>query len=326
MRLATFNLESLDMDSSGSATPAERFSILRPQLNRLEADVLCLQEVNGQKTPGKHERSLAVLDALLDGTPYEQYHRFSTTGPKGVGVGDVHNLVVLSPYAIIDAKEIRHTLVDPPAYRQATARPPQGSAQDVTWDRPFLAVTLELSDARHLHVVNTHLRAPLAAPIAGQKISPFVWRTVSGWAEGYFISGMKRLGQALEIRMHADRILNKESDSLIAICGDFNAEDHNAAINIIAGAEEDTGNGQLAGYSLAQVDRSLSEDRRFSVLHHGRPQMLDHIFASRALFGWFRHAEIHNEMLEDEAVGFAKVDRSPDSYHAPLVAEFSLDD
>jgi hypothetical protein len=34
--------------------------------------------------------------------------------------------------------------------------------------------------------------------------------------------------------------------------------------------------------------------------------------------------DIHNEALTDELVGYAGVRHSPESYHAPLIAEFDL--
>ncbi|HRC87690.1 MAG TPA: endonuclease, partial [Thermoanaerobaculia bacterium] len=56
MRIATFNLENLDLPPK-SALPLEvRAEVLRPALERLEADVLCLQEVNGQHVAGQAER------------------------------------------------------------------------------------------------------------------------------------------------------------------------------------------------------------------------------------------------------------------------------
>jgi endonuclease/exonuclease/phosphatase family metal-dependent hydrolase len=324
MRIATFNLESFDAGKPGRLEGEERIAILRPSLNRLDADVLCLQEVNGQKIAGHPGRYLTALDALLKGTQYETYNRFSTRGPGQVGVGDVHNLVILSRSAIRDACEFWHQFVKAPTYEQATADPPQETADPITWDRPVLSATVALAEGRNLHVLNVHLRAPLAAPVAGQKLSPFVWRSVGGWAEGYFIAAVKRLGQALEIRLYVEEILKQDPQALIAVCGDFNADDHDTVLDVIAGAEEDTGNGRLAANTLAQADRSIAQDRRFSVLHHGRPQMMDHIFASRTLLGALRKVEIHNEMLEDELVGYAKVQRSLGSYHAPVVAEFAL--
>jgi hypothetical protein len=61
------------------------------------------------------------------------------------------------------------------------------------------------------------------------------------------------------------------------------------------------------------------------VLHHGRPQMLDHILISRSLYGRFLTIQAHNETLEDEVIGGAKVQHSLSSFHAPVVAEFTFD-
>ena len=60
------------------------------------------------------------------------------------------------------------------------------------------------------------------------------------------------------------------------------------------------------------------EDR--AAVHHGRPEMLDHILASRALFAHFVDVEIHNEMLEDELVAYSRISHPPESLHAPVIA------
>src|SRR5581483_7738546 len=90
MRLATFNLESLDLPPKAGLPLEARAEVLRPALERLEADVLCLQEVNGQHVAGREERALLALDQLLAGTRYAAYARLATTGPKGRGVPVSH--------------------------------------------------------------------------------------------------------------------------------------------------------------------------------------------------------------------------------------------
>ena len=50
-------------------------------------------------------------------------------------------------------------------------------------------------------------------------------------------------------------------------------------------------------------DRAVAHDRRWSVLHHGRSQMLDHILISRTLYSRFGTIDIHNEALGDELIG-----------------------
>ena len=49
LRIATFNLENLDNKPGEKPTLDERIAVMRPQLIRLNADILCLQEVNGQE-------------------------------------------------------------------------------------------------------------------------------------------------------------------------------------------------------------------------------------------------------------------------------------
>jgi hypothetical protein len=139
-------------------------------------------------------------------------------------------------------------------------------------------------------------------------------------AEGFFLSGLKRSGQALELRLALDALLDTDQHAAIAICANFNAEDHETPLKIVISAEEDTGNGLLANRSMVVLDRTLPEDRRFSVLRRGRPQMI-----SRSLYGRFLTIQAHNETLEDEVIGGARVQHSPSSFHAPVVAEFAFD-
>ncbi|MBM3542418.1 MAG: endonuclease, partial [Alphaproteobacteria bacterium] len=182
LRLASFNIESLDDGPHAPPLP-ERAAILRPQLLRLDADVLCLQEVNGQRDRPRAPRRLRALDALLDGTPYADFARVHTVREGAAGGGasalDRHNLVVLSRLPIRAHRQVQHHLVRPPAF----APPSLGAGapvRDLTWDRPLLHVALDLGP-RTLHVLNLHLRAPRAAFVEGQKRAG-EWRSMGAWA------------------------------------------------------------------------------------------------------------------------------------------------
>ncbi len=323
VKIATFNLESFGSEAEEGLGIEERVRILRPQLVRLEADILCLQEVNGQHRKGSPDRKLDALDTLLEGTAYASYHRAATSGPHGTGVADVHNLVTLSRWPIERHEELRHARIAPLTYRYRCAIPPADEEVEIRFDRPLLVTSIRYAGQCPLTVINVHLRAPLAAPVPGQKESPFVWKSVSGWAEGFYLSVLKRAGQALELRLTLEDLFNDNPDLRAVVAGDFNAEDHETPLKLLVGAEEDTGNGKLSERSLVVLDRALSEDRRFSVLHHGRPQMLDHILITRPLLSRFRSIEVHNETLADEAMAYGKTRHLTASYHAPVVAEFS---
>ena len=325
LRIASFNLENLDDKPGQSPDLASRIAILRPQIERLRADVLCLQEVNGQHIRGHARRRLTALDTLLEGTPYQDFNRVVSEGAHH-GPADVHNLVILSGFEVLDKRQYQNDLVEAPRFRAVTATPPIADAQPVVWDRPILYVRLAAGAGRALDLFNVHYRAPLAAFIPGQKSDPFAWKSVAGWAEGYYLSAMKRSGQALETRLAMEDCFARDGEALICVAGDFNAGLDEMPLRIVIGAEDDTGSGALAGHSLVPLELSLSVDRRYSVIHHGKRQMLDHVLASRSLAGHFRGFEAHNEALGDELAGYANVAHSPSSYHAPIVAEFALPD
>lgn len=320
-RIATFNLESLDDDVSDPPFAA-RIATLRPQLERLSADILCLQEVDAQHPVKKEPRVLRALTRLLDGTRYAGFH---VTAGDGLSPADRHNPVLVSRWPITAARLLRHDLVPPPRVRLATAVPPMTEAMDVTWDRPVLEAAIALPGGRTLHILNLHLRAPLAAPVPGQKAGAFVWKTAEGWAEGYWLAALKRAGQALETRLAVDRLFDADPDALVMVAGDCNADVEHTPLRILGADLESTGNPALVGRVLSPLEQVIPPDRRFSVLHAGAAVMLDHLLVSPGLAGWFRDVAIHNEGLSDEV--FHPTDaRSPESYHAPMVASFALPD
>lgn len=317
MRLATFNLENLDKPLAGRA------AVLRPALERLEADVLCLQEVNGQHVAGQPNRKLLALDALLEGSEYATFHRAWTTAAERADPADVHNLVTLSRYPIIQQAQILHDLLPPIETRLVTAETPPTEPTKIRFDRPLLRTDLNVGGVQFT-VVNVHLRSPLATAIPGQKLSPFGWKSVSSWAEGYALSAIKRMEQTLELRLLLDEIFKLEPRPFVLVEGDFNAEDSETPLRMAGGAPEDTGNSELTARAMVILDRAVDKDRRFSILHHGRPQMVDYILASYAAYGRLHAIEIHNEALGDEAVGYAKGVEAAGSYHAAVVATFAM--
>jgi endonuclease/exonuclease/phosphatase family metal-dependent hydrolase len=66
LRIATFNIENLDDEPGDDPTLAERIAVLRPALERLRADVLCLQEVHGQEQAGQPRELLAARGQEAD--------------------------------------------------------------------------------------------------------------------------------------------------------------------------------------------------------------------------------------------------------------------
>ncbi|HWP45432.1 MAG TPA: endonuclease/exonuclease/phosphatase family protein [Blastocatellia bacterium] len=321
LRIATFNLENLDDRPGQRPTLAERIDVMRPQLERLRADILCLQEVNGQEQQNQPRRLLA-LDDLLDGTPYENYFRASTLTANNE-VYDERNLVILSRFEIAERQQIKHDLAPAPRYQKVTASPAETEAKEITWERPILYARIDLDGQRTLHVINVHLKSRIPTTIAG-RIANDVWSNASAWAEGSFISAMKRVGQALEIRMLIDSLFDADADAMIAVCGDFNADYMEEPMEGIRGTIENTNNPALVKRVLVPCENTVPEPARFSLYHQGQGRMLDHLLVSRSLLAHYRGTEIHNEILHDESVAFTTDRKFPESDHAPVIAEFQI--
>ena len=325
LRIATFNLENFD-ETEPSERPSldERIALMRPQIERLRADVVCFQEVNGQERAGE-PRGLAALEALLEGTNLEGAEMVSTRTQAGE-VFDQRNLVVVSNLPIVSSAQIRNELVDAPEYRRLTADPPDTEAKVIGIERPIQHIVIDVGEdgmqTELLHVINVHLKSKLPTNIPGQKVDNFTWRTSSGWAEGFFLSSLKRMSQALEVRWLVDQILDDDLDASIIVAGDFNAEPGEVPVLAIRGDVESTGNGDLARRVLVPIEQTIPEPSRFTLLYQGQGEMIDHMLVTRNLLATYRGSEIHNEILHDESLAFAVDRKFPESDHAPVVAEF----
>jgi endonuclease/exonuclease/phosphatase family metal-dependent hydrolase len=320
LRLATYNLETLDLDGPHAAPFVERILALRPVLLQLDADVLCLQEVNSQKGKG-HPRGFQALDRLLEGTPYASFHRVHSLKPGSDEPADVHNLVTLSRFPITSQRSLWHDYV-PPGHWQVRGAPAGTRPLQLEWDRPLLYACLALPTGEALHVLNLHLRAPRAAFLPGGKDAG-LWRSSAAWAEGYMLAAQKRQGQALEARLFVEDLFSAEPKAMIAACGDLNADAHEMPTRILQALPEDLETEAYADRALLPLERRVAEADRYTVLHDGRRVLLDHILASPALAGRCRTVEIPNAGLADEARVDAPV---AGSLHAPLVATFALPD
>ncbi|MFZ5446351.1 MAG: endonuclease/exonuclease/phosphatase family protein [Myxococcota bacterium] len=314
LRVATWNLENFD--ARNPVPLAERLAALRPTLVALDADVLCLQELGAERRDAQAPRTADQLDALLEGTPYAGFHRLAAGLPSGA-LTDVHNLAVLSRFPLASWRVVSNELVRPPAATLASAP----GARDFPWDRPLLTAQVQLPDGEPLHLITAHLRAPLAASIEGQK-SRGAWRSTAAWAEGFFLAGLKRTGQALEARLLVEACFDEDPEARVLVAGDLNADLGQTAVRILRARVEDTGNPALASRTLEPVGARVAPERCFSIVHEGRRQLVDHLLASPTLARAHVATTIANEGLLDDSTDVPPAG----SFHAAVCAEFALGD
>ena len=327
LRIATFNIENLDdKPDDGNPPLADRIAVLQNNLKRFNADILCLQEVHGQELPGdttsQPQRQLTALDAVLKGTAYESYHRVFTVTSASV-IYDKRNLVILSRFPIREHHQYHNDKIGKLLYRKVTALPAEEEAKDLGWERPILHAVIEHPELGDLQLINLHLKSRLASTINGQKENTYTWKSASAWAEGYFLSSIKRVGQALETRTLIDELFDKNVDAQIIVCGDFNAEPGEVPVEAICGRVENTGNAALRTRVLIPCSSSIAQSIRYSYIHQGQGNLLDHILISQPLLTYFRNAEIQNENLHDESMPFSSDTKFPESDHAGFIANFS---
>ncbi len=332
LRIATFNLENLDEAPEEEPSLEERISLMRPQLVRVDADILCLQEVNGQREREGEPRKLLALKKLLEGTQYEDYEMVSTVLADGSEPYAERNLVVLSRFEIADHAQHKHDYAPAPYYRTVTDKDPdeevdeeraREEAEKLSWERPILVCRIQVGE-KTLHVLNVHLKSKRPTDIPEQKEDRYTWKTAWGWAEGFFLSSMKRVGQALETRMLIDSIFDEDPEALIVAAGDFNADTDDVPLQAIRGDVESHGNPDLAERVMVPVEKSIPEPSRYSLLYLGKGEMIDHLLVSRQMLKYFENSEIHNELLHDESISFATDVKYPESDHAPVIAGFEM--
>lgn len=317
-RLATFNLENLDWSTSHDEEFERRLIAFAPILRELSADILCLQEIDAQKKGRHGDRRFLALDRLLSGGPYELFHRATSVRPGTATPADVHNLAILSRWPVVEHRQLFHEIVS-----KWTWMPPGGDAAqspiEVSFDRPLLYARIALPDGAPLHVINLHLRAPRAVPLHdGDRPTPGA--ASKAFAEGQFLAAQKREAQALEARLFVDRLFDGEPNARIAVCGDFNSQEHDAPARILRGArDEDTP--QTSPRMLVSLAERVTKEKRYSVLHNGCPILLDNILVSARLSEECSGARILNAGLQDEVLA---TDPIIGSLHAPVMASFDL--
>ncbi len=240
---------------------------------------------------------------------------------------DKRNLVVASLLPVQSHSQVMNDLVEKPIYKKLTAVPTE-EAKPIGVERPILHVVIDLPDGQPLHVVGVHLKSKIPPNIAGQKVDNFTWPAADAWAEGYFISSMKRMSQALEVRRLVDQIMDQAQtggeEARIVVAGDFNVEPDEVLVQAIRGDVENTGNGDLATRVIFPIEQTIPAPSRCTLFHRGKGELLDHTLVTRNLLAHYRGAEIHNETLHDESVAFAVDRRFLESDHAHMIATFDF--
>jgi predicted extracellular nuclease len=123
-----------------------------------------------------------------------------------------------------------------------------------------------------------------------------------------------RSAEALFVRGLVDELVAKAPGGHVVVAGDFNDRPGSSVIRVVSGGGPD------ALRSCAEI---IPERARFSILHDGRAQEIDHLLVSRLLRERLQTARFVNEELRDHGARGQDAPPLPESDHAPLVVTFA---
>jgi predicted extracellular nuclease len=321
--LATFNVRDFFDDEApqviadldrGEYTPerrerargllARKVESVADTLARLDADVVCLQEV-------KNERVCRLVLEKLEG-------RIAGYPTVVVGGGeDIRGIrtAVLARFPLA-AEPVRHTR-DSGAEGFCLPRVADGDPDPAVhhFKRGLLEVPLTLPDGERLTLFNVHLKS-------GYSIHPRPPGSQTEVAEGFVRASMLRTAEALQVRRLVDQRIAERPQALVAVAGDFNEGPDSLLLRAVTGDLVEEIRRGIPG-ALYTVTGGIPLDRRFSIVYRGRREQLDHVLVTKSLWSRFREARILNEAHYDPDAYLRERSREgPDSDHAPVLATF----
>jgi endonuclease/exonuclease/phosphatase family metal-dependent hydrolase len=293
-------------------------------------DVIAFQEIGGQTN--NDLRSIEALQTRLGG---EYIHRAISQAPDGRRI----KVVFLSRLELKSAKDIR----DFPQGPLGTV-PDFGGASIAKMGRGALNVEVVPRADTTIRLLTVHLKSKLLSfPREGGGTS-FEPRNENERACGAGIALMRRAAEAVAVRSFINAEMETSPAVHTIVLGDLNDEPLAATSQIFCGpADSDVKsidqNDPVRIYNLVDAiplrgiatKNFLAETERFSRVHEGRGELIDHIMASKGLVfggGDFVVKEVRSfvNLIAGQSVSNNPNERAtsiaPD--HAPVLARFEL--
>lgn len=347
-RIATWNLESFARPDPergwGPRTPEEyeaKREVLAETLFRLNPDVVALQELGGGEDEALEDLRQAVNRRF--GRNELDHRALAPADARGIAVGFLSK-------RYLRAVRVVDELPDPPFDRIGTLDP---QASFDRFPRPGLEIRVRAPQPSRLDdvtLINVHLKSKLLTfPPGFRGGSPFVPRDEETRARAGALAILRRSTEALAVRQRATRFLGGREGRALVVLGDLNdlPTAHTSLLLLgppgsQPGPIETSRDGGRAFQTpdrgdlqrLFQLGLRIPEDRRFSRIHEGVPELVDQILVSEALVP--RGGDGRRVLpLVDSLVGYhgrlpslghdPRVRRGEEgSDHAPVIATFDL--
>jgi predicted extracellular nuclease len=324
LTIGSFNIENFFDDEKNSdnvtkelVVPKEYF---RKRLNKASLairkvlampDVLGVEEVENLKAL-KNLAAKINADAVASGLPDPKYDAYLEEGNDGRGI-DSGFLVKSSKVKVLETKQLAKSESLSGAF---------GSGNDQLFDRPPFLIRVQAIDARSAD--------PLTVTVIVNHFKSYLG--IDSDKDGNRVREKRKQEADWLAKFIADRA-KEMPDERILVCGDFNAflfnDGYNDLIGTLKGKPDQkvTNPGKVYATGLYDLADFLKDpSNKYSYVHDGSTQVLDHIFINKKLserlvkFGYAR-------VDADFPVVWTADDTRPErlSDHDAPVAFFSLD-
>lgn len=275
-------------------------------LQRLDADIVCLQEVESRE----------LIDRVLTHLP-PGFRPYPT-----VLVGQVRDrrglrLAILSRFPLVGDPRSHGPAESPDGFRLPMTEAGAVASEVHHFRRGLLEAVFDVPGQGAARVYCVHLKSNY--PMFHQPP-----KDQGDYGEGLVRAALVRMAEAIRLRRLVDEAMARDPSTGVIVAGDFNETEGSIVLRVVAGDRpEGLKRGWGAG-ALHHASMLVPAEQRWSNLFRGRRELLDHILVSDAMRARLRDARLYNDALYParEALGEA-ASLAPDSDHAPFVVDFN---
>ncbi len=294
LSLVTWNLKDFfdPRDEEERAHFAARLAHLGPRLRALDPDVIALEEVGSE----------AVVAALLDAAGLGSHDT------RVLGSADARGIrnVITTRLPPLASEVLTATVLHFPKFHVADGDPFPGR---IPLRRGVPHVRVRAPGIGPVDLLACHFKSQRAVELQGP-LGPIDDTSAAGRASGELRSLVWRSAEALFVRTECDRLLEGRADGQVMVVGDLNATPDAMPLRVLRGG----GAGELV-----DLTRAVPAAERFSIVHEGEREQIDHALATAELAARVQSVRFANTELRDH--GALGVERPVDSDHAALFVQ-----
>lgn len=295
LSLVTWNLKDFfdPRDEEERAHFAARLAHLGPRLRALDPDVIALEEVG----------SAAVVEALLSAAGLSRHTE------RVLGSADARGIrnVIASRLPLDRSEVLTAEVLSFPKFHVDDAEPFPGR---IPLRRGVPHARVRAPGIGPVDVLACHFKSQRAVSLHGPT-GPIEDTTAAGRAAGELRSLVWRSAEALFVRTACDQLLEGRAEGQVVVVGDLNATPDAMPLRVLRGG---------GAWALTDLTRAVPEAERFSIVHEGRREQIDHALATSELAARVQSVRFENGELRDHSA-LSEGTRALDSDHAALFVQ-----